>query len=43
MCVAMAGVIGTPSATIRSYTISAHAAADSSNQLSAPYPVLPWW
>ena len=30
------GVSGTPSATIRSYTISAHAAADASNQLSAP-------
>jgi hypothetical protein len=36
MCVAIAGVSGTPSASIRSNTISPHAAAPGSNQLIAP-------
>ena len=44
MCVAISGVSGAPSATIRSNTISPHAAADRSIQFSAPNPVLPgWW
>ena len=44
MCVAMSAVNGTPSARMTSNTISPHAAAETSNQLSAPYMVLPrWW
>ena len=37
------GVSATPSAATRSCTISAHAAALGSNQLSAPYIVFPAW
>ena len=44
MCVAMSAVNGTPSARMTSNTISPQAAAETSNQLSAPYMVLPrWW
>ena len=39
----MGGASGTPSAATRSYTISAHAAADGSYQLRAPYMRLPAW
>ena len=41
MWVAISGVSGTPSAAIRSNTISPQAAADRSIQFSAPYTVLP--
>ena len=41
MCVAISSVSGTPSAWITSNTISPQAAADSSNQFSAPYIRLP--
>ena len=43
MWVAISGDMGTPSAPITSYTISPHAAADSSNQLIEPYIRLPAW
>ena len=44
MCVAISRLSGTPSARITSNTISPHAAADSSNQFTAPYIRLPaWW
>ena len=44
MWVAISRLSGTPSARITSNTISPQAAADSSNQFSAPYIRLPaWW
>ena len=40
-CAAISGVHRTPSASMRPATISAHDAADTSNQLTAPYSPLP--
>src|SRR6266545_318129 len=44
MWVAISTLSGTPSSWIRSNTISPHAAAETSNQFTAPYRELPrWW